>query len=137
MQFFPRPRKNPFVQELAGWDENCWAGKRYDTRNDRELFSFFEENVGIESMLFVQDDYSSDRRVAIAKEEGYPGVAKDTSETFSKLCQTLTESSSWEEFQTTATRACREGMFLSVEDFEQFKKEGAEFEFDDVVAPFI
>ena len=117
--------KNPFLKELVSFDgDEPLTGTLFTFyRMDyKEFFPILDPSVEVESILLGTDlDDCFKKPITIAKGE------KDDDDKFSRYCKTICGTKSLEEFQETVTIAMQQGMFLSVEYFEQAKKEGAKF----------
>lgn len=132
------PPRHKFVEGLVTFGETAYAGRVYSIVN-QDSFQFLMDTTGTSEipdptlattkMVFLQNrKYTRpDELYEIPKQETYSFLEKDA-EKFSKYCSTLKNTTSWDEFEQTAEMAFNEGFFLSVEDLEKAKSEGAKID---------
>ncbi|KAL3937607.1 MAG: hypothetical protein SGBAC_007316 [Bacillariaceae sp.] len=135
------PPKHKFVQDLVTFNEWAYAGQVYSLRNDHaETFNFLMQDtesadnnddawLRTTRFMFLQDyKYSQpDTRYDMPKQVNY-SFLKHSAEKFSRYCSTVQTTKSWDEFKATAEKAYADGFFLSVEDLEKSKSEGAKID---------
>eukprot|EP00980_Cylindrotheca_fusiformis_P019376 scaffold6651_cov99-Cylindrotheca_fusiformis.AAC.5 len=131
------PQSPEFVEELVKVGEGSYAGRLYcfppSEPGDTGIFDFWVQNSGTspapvatDAMLMISDyDYGKGRVVpAPEKQEDYSFVNSERQHrTFAEYCKTLTETKSWDTFQSTGKKAVDEGMFVCIEDLEKAKRE--------------
>eukprot|EP00980_Cylindrotheca_fusiformis_P013396 scaffold3411_cov82-Cylindrotheca_fusiformis.AAC.2 len=130
------PQSPKFVEELVKPGESSYAGRlyRFPTGSEYEnLLEFWLQKDGTspatvttDTMLMISDDeYNKTLCVpASEKQEDYSFFSSEgRHRTFAEYCRVLTETKSWETFQSTGKKAVEEGLFLCVEDLEIAKRE--------------
>ncbi|CAJ1945269.1 unnamed protein product [Cylindrotheca closterium] len=127
--------KYNFMEELVTFGESAYAGRVYSLTNE-ESFEFFMQSgdktdgwLRTNKIMFLRNyTYSRpDDLFDVPKQENYSFLEK-SAEDFSNYCSTLQSTRSWDEFKATAEMAYTEGFFLSVEDLEKAKSEGAKID---------
>eukprot|EP00980_Cylindrotheca_fusiformis_P013385 scaffold3410_cov141-Cylindrotheca_fusiformis.AAC.28 len=129
------PQSPKFVEELVKVRESNYAGRlyRFPAGSKYEnLLEFWLQKDGTpatvttDTMLMISNnEYKKTLCVpAPEKQEDYSFFSSAGQQrTFAEYCRVLTETKSWETFQSTGKKAVEEGLFLCVEDLEIAKRE--------------
>mmetsp|Transcript_42564 Transcript_42564/g.102958 ORF Transcript_42564/g.102958 Transcript_42564/m.102958 type:complete len:712 (+) Transcript_42564:65-2200(+) len=130
--------KHQFLEELVTFGESSYAGRVYSLNNE-DSFEFLLRNTESADsndawlpknrIMFLRNyKYSRpDDTFDVPKQENY-SFLENSAEEFSRFCSILQATKSWDEFKTTSENAYNEGFFLSVEDLEKAKSEGAKID---------
>eukprot|EP00980_Cylindrotheca_fusiformis_P019377 scaffold6651_cov99-Cylindrotheca_fusiformis.AAC.6 len=130
------PQSPEFVQELVKVGESSYAGQLYRFPAGPEyekLLDFWVQKDGTspatvapDAMLMISDDeYNNTLCVpASEKQEDYSFFSSEGQQrTFAEYCRVLTETKSWETFQSIGKKAVEEGMFVCLEDLQKARRE--------------
>eukprot|EP00980_Cylindrotheca_fusiformis_P004292 scaffold918_cov126-Cylindrotheca_fusiformis.AAC.71 len=131
------PQSPDFVKEFVKVRDSSYAGRLHrfppDPQDEMRILQFWVQDDGTtpsalttDTMLLISDfEYNSSRSVlASEKKEDFSFVQEvEQQRKFAEYCKTLTETKSWDTFQSIGQKAVEEGMFLCVQDLDKAKRE--------------